>query len=110
MVMLFSGGVGVAPFAGAAIRAALCGAMSPVERAMFVGGFGLGMGGTAASIGGRVSLDLLEEGPAAIGNALSDHEEGTGFTDGCPTCPIGVLTKQAHLAEVGGSGFGGRTA
>ena len=50
-------------------------------------GLGAGAGGAAATVDGRVAIDLLEQGVSAIRNAALDHPERAAFADGGATDP-----------------------
>ncbi len=105
-----SSGVGVAPFAGAAIGEDLGGAVAVVEGAVFVRGLGLFADGAAAAIFGGFAVDFLEEWAAAVGDAAVDDSEETGFADSGSSGPIDGLGKEAESAKARGGGFSGGAA
>ncbi len=71
----------------------------PVNRTMFIRGFGLIVRGTAASFGDGIAIDLLEEWRAAVRYAAIYHAHRAGFADARSLSPVGRGRGQTHLPK-----------
>jgi hypothetical protein len=74
--------------------------MVGINGAMFIGGFGFVPAGAAATFGGRIAVDLLEERFSAIGNAAADDAHGALLADGGAALPAGVIAPQADAPKL----------
>jgi hypothetical protein len=82
--------------------------MVVVNGAMFPGAFRFISAGTSAAVHGRVAVDLLEQGIAAIGNTAADHAKRASLADGRAGFPLGIDSQGADAAETGGGEFAER--
>ena len=79
--------------------------MAVVDRAMLAGAFGLIAAGATAAIHGRIAVDLLQQGVAAIRDPATDDAKRAALADRGSVLPLGMHRHRPDAAEAGGGEF-----
>ena len=88
------------PLAGAVAIGADGGGVAGIDRAVFAGGLGLGVGGAAATVQHGIAVDSFQQRIAAVGDASAHHSQRAPLASLSADGPSGMNRSNADLAKL----------